>query len=128
MAAVDLMVTKAGGLTTFEAIARRLPMAIDMITQPMPQEQGTIDILVQQKLAQQVKNPDDIVPIVENFTPNMDRRNTKLPTAYHLDRAGAVYDISRAIMSLCDSSYNVTEPSEPVYLDTASGVFKAVGQ
>lgn len=28
----------AGGLTTFEAIARRLSMAIDMLTEPMPQE------------------------------------------------------------------------------------------
>src|SRR5579883_518924 len=47
MNACDLLVTKAGGLTTFEAIARHLPMALDMITEPMPQEAGTADLLIE---------------------------------------------------------------------------------
>ena len=52
MNAIDLLVTKAGGLTTFEAIARRLPMALDMITEPMPQEAGTAEILIEAQTGQ----------------------------------------------------------------------------
>ena len=69
MNAVDLMVTKAGGLTTFEAIARRLPMAIDIITEPMPQEAGTIKILLEASkkthLAHVIRRPEDIIKIIE---------------------------------------------------------------
>ena len=101
MAAVDLMVTKAGGLTTFEAIARKLPMAIDMITKPMPQEAGTVQILVDQKLAAAVERPSDIVDIVERLQPVEDRNSVKLPSAYSLDRVDAVYDIARTVLKMC---------------------------
>ena len=56
MNAVDLMVTKAGGLTVFEALSRHLPMALDMITKPMPQEMGTVNILIEQAWLFQWKN------------------------------------------------------------------------
>src|SRR5579885_1400476 len=89
MSACDLMVTKAGGLTTFEAIARRLPIAFDLITPPMPQEAGNVRIVVEQGLAQEVIKAHDIVDIVENFEIGAER---KLPAAYQLDRTDAVYD------------------------------------
>jgi len=105
MAAVDLMVTKAGGLTTFEAIARRLPMAIDLITAPMPQEAGNVKIIVEQGLASAVYKPHDIVQIVENLQPAKDRNTVTLPTVYSLDRTNAVYDIARTALAYCDPAY-----------------------
>ncbi|HEY9714074.1 MAG TPA: glycosyltransferase, partial [Chroococcales cyanobacterium] len=105
MSAVDLMVTKAGGLTTFEAVAKRLPMAFDMITEPMPQEIGTMNLLVSQGLAREIRRPRDIVKIVSELQPVADRANVKLPSAHYLDRVGAVYDITRTIMSYCDPLY-----------------------
>jgi UDP-N-acetylglucosamine:LPS N-acetylglucosamine transferase len=102
MAAVDLMVTKAGGLTTFEAIARRLPMAIDLITEPMPQEAGNVKIIVEQGLASAVYKPHDIVDIVENMQPAKDRNSVVLPTAYSLDQTDAIYSMARAALAFCD--------------------------
>jgi UDP-N-acetylglucosamine:LPS N-acetylglucosamine transferase len=113
MAAMDMMVTKAGGLTTFEAIARRLPIVFDTITKPMPQEAGTVEMLVKQGVAQAVQEPDDIVDIVENFTPAFDRTVIKLPNANQLDRAGAIFDICRAIMSYCDPLYQPIVEQHP---------------
>lgn len=102
MSAVDLMVTKAGGLTTFEAIARRLPLAIDVITKPMPQEAGTVKILVDNGLGYAIGKADDIVEVVENLQPVADRNTVKLPAVHSLDRTDAVYDIARSILHCCD--------------------------
>ncbi len=102
MNAADLMVTKAGGLTTFEAIARRLPMAIDVITDPMPQETGTIDILMEASkgncLAHIIKKPEDIVEIVENTIARSERPVLEIPAHQSLDNTEAVYDIARILL------------------------------
>ena len=41
------MISKLGGLTTFEALACRLPIIADVITDPMPQEAGTARLIAQ---------------------------------------------------------------------------------
>jgi len=96
----DLLVTKAGGLTTYEAVARRLPMAINLLTEPMPQEMGTVDILIKAGLAQAVRHNDDIIEIVENLKVTSDRQSQALPAVHSLNRVDAVYDIARSILAL----------------------------
>jgi len=104
MNAVDLMVTKAGGLTTFEALARQLPLAIDVITEPMPQEAGTISILLQSDLARVVEKPDDIISIVESAQIREEGKIRDLPAFQNLNRVNAVYDIARIALSQIDPS------------------------
>ncbi len=98
MTACDLMVTKAGGLTTFEAVARKLPMAIDMITEPMPQEMGTANLLCNEGLAHAIKAPEDIIPIALTMRTRKELQNMSLPTRFQLDRTRAVYDIANTIL------------------------------
>lgn len=98
MNAVDLMVTKAGGLTIFEAISRRLPIALDMITPPMPQEAGNVDLLLNAGLAEPVAKPSDIVALVERLKQDPERNTRPLPTLYDLDKTAAAYDIARIIL------------------------------
>jgi UDP-N-acetylglucosamine:LPS N-acetylglucosamine transferase len=102
MSACDLLITKAGGLTTYEAVARRLPMAIDMITEPMPQELGTAQIMIETGLAQPIRQAIDIVAIVENLQP-LERFKSQLPEKYNLNRVDSVYDIARLILLNCDA-------------------------
>ena len=99
-AAGDLLVTKAGGLTTFEAVARRLPMAINILTEPMPQEMGTIDILTEAKLAKPIRHFDDLTAIVEELIPATDRQSRPLPTVHNLDQVDAVYKIADLILKI----------------------------
>ncbi len=100
MAACDLMVTKAGGLTSFEAVARRLPMAIDMITTPMPQEYGTARMLVEQGLATAIEQADDIVAVVEKMTCRPDLETRPLPLKHQLDQVDAVFNISESLIGI----------------------------
>jgi UDP-N-acetylglucosamine:LPS N-acetylglucosamine transferase len=99
MNACDLLVTKAGGLTTFEAIARRLPMAIDMLTEPMPQEAGTVKMLIEAGLAKPIRRSEDIVPIVEALEVIHERLNMPLPAVHSLDQIDAVYEIAQTILT-----------------------------
>jgi UDP-N-acetylglucosamine:LPS N-acetylglucosamine transferase len=100
MAACDLMVTKAGGLTSFEGVARRLPMAIDMITTPMPQEYGTARMLVEQGLAMAITRAEDIVEVVENMTCHRDLQAPPHSVNHQLDQVDAIFHISETLIGI----------------------------
>jgi hypothetical protein len=87
-------------LTTFEAVARRLPMALNMLTEPMPQELGTIEILVEAGLAQAVRSNDDLIEIIEKLHPAQDRQSQPLPKVHSLDRVDAIYEIAQTIFDM----------------------------
>ena len=67
MQAANVMVSKLGGLTTFEALACRLPIIADVITKPMPQESGTARFLVKRGAGVLLQRASDIVPVVRRM-------------------------------------------------------------
>lgn len=101
MSAADAMVTKAGGLTTFECIAKRLPMILDVITEPMPQERGTVDILCEQGLARRLEHPNDLVKLVAGLKHTPNKENGQLPSKYCFDKPNAVFEMSELILKAC---------------------------
>jgi UDP-N-acetylglucosamine:LPS N-acetylglucosamine transferase len=122
MTHVDLMVTKAGGLTTFEAIAKRLPIAFDVITEPMPQESGTVDMLLKQGLCYAIKQPSDIVGVVEALQISENRQSLPLPVAHSLDRTNAAYEIAKIVLAACEPGFDLVCDTVPVQpLETAYG-------
>ncbi len=67
MRAADVMVSKLGGLTTFEAFASHLPIIADSTTPPMPQESRTADLLTRHRAGVLLKRASDIVPLVRQL-------------------------------------------------------------
>jgi len=67
MHSANIMVSKLGGLTTFEALACRLPIIADLTTPPMPQEAGTSELLERRGAGILLKNSTDIVPTIQNL-------------------------------------------------------------
>ena len=67
MRAADVMVSKLGGLTTFEALASKLPIIADVTTTPMPQESQTANLLVRHKAGILLERATDIVPLVRRL-------------------------------------------------------------
>jgi UDP-N-acetylglucosamine:LPS N-acetylglucosamine transferase len=112
MKACDLMVTKAGGLTTYQAVASRLPLAIDCITPPMPQERGTVDILVDGGLARRLEEPSDIIKIVQQASVVTDRHRA-LPVVHNLNNADAIYRMARLILQNSQIAIAAYEPRQP---------------
>ncbi len=67
MRAANVMISKLGGLTTFEALNCRVPIIADTITEPMPQEAGTVKSIVKGGAAVMLQRASDIVPIVHRM-------------------------------------------------------------
>lgn len=67
MQSANVMVSKLGGLTTFEALACRLPIIADVTTSPMPQEAGTSSLLEKQGAGILLRRSIDIVPTIQNL-------------------------------------------------------------
>lgn len=67
MQSANVMVSKLGGLTTFEALACRLPIIADATTPPMPQEAGTSLLIEAKGAGILLKKPGDIVATIQNL-------------------------------------------------------------
>ena len=67
MSAANVMISKLGGLTTFEALACRVPIIADVITEPMPQEAGTANLIEERGAGVMLKRSSDIVPVVRRM-------------------------------------------------------------
>jgi UDP-N-acetylglucosamine:LPS N-acetylglucosamine transferase len=67
MNAADVMVSKLGGLTTFEALASRLPIIADTTTPPMPQESQTAHLISRHNAGVLLKRAGDIAPVIRRL-------------------------------------------------------------
>src|SRR5262249_37793836 len=67
MNAADVMVSKLGGLTTFEALATRLPIIADATTPPMPQESQTANLISRHNAGVLLKRAGDIAPLIRRL-------------------------------------------------------------
>lgn len=67
MGAANVMISKLGGLTTFEALACRLPIIADVITPPMPQEAGAASLIVKRGAGILLNRATDIVPVIRRM-------------------------------------------------------------
>jgi UDP-N-acetylglucosamine:LPS N-acetylglucosamine transferase len=61
------MISKLGGLTTFEALSCRLPIIADVTTDPMPQEAGTVKLIAKSGAAVMLQRASDVVPVVNRM-------------------------------------------------------------
>ena len=100
MQLANVMVSKLGGLTTFEALACRLPIIADATTPPMPQEAGTVKLLEQRGAAIPLKKTTDIVPTIRNLVSDHLRYSQMKAATAGLARPDSTEYIIREIASL----------------------------
>jgi UDP-N-acetylglucosamine:LPS N-acetylglucosamine transferase len=67
MRAANVMISKLGGLTTFEALNCRVPIIVDGTTEPMPQEAGTVNLIVKRGAGVLLRQASDVVPMVRRM-------------------------------------------------------------
>ena len=67
MSAANVMISKLGGLTTFEAFACRLPIIADVIAGPMPQEAGAAKLIAKRGAGVLLEQASDVVPVVRRM-------------------------------------------------------------
>lgn len=95
MQAANVMISKLGGLTTFEALACRLPIVADAITPPMPQEAGAAELIQKRGAGVLLQHAGDIVPVIRRMVED---------TRYYAGLRAAT-----AALALPDATRNIVE-------------------
>ena len=100
MQSANVMISKLGGLTTFEALACRLPIIADITTPPMPQEAGTVKLIASRGAGILLKHAIDIVPMVRSLVNDSDKYRKMKVAAGELSVPNSTEQIIREITSL----------------------------
>lgn len=100
MQSANVMVSKLGGLTTFEALACRLPIIADTTTPPMPQEAGTVRLIERRGAGLLLNKASDIVPTIQNLIADRTRYSTMKAATIGLTMPNSTEQIVREINAL----------------------------
>jgi UDP-N-acetylglucosamine:LPS N-acetylglucosamine transferase len=119
MGAANVMISKLGGLTTFEAFACRLPIIADVITEPMPQEAGAASLLAKRGAGVLLQRASDIVPVVRRMVEDTAHYSTMRAATIGLAIPNATRHIVEEIAALIPAA---TEPSDQTQLVEAATV------
>ena len=114
MSAANVMISKLGGLTTFEAFACRVPIIADMITKPMPQEQGTAQLIAQRGAGVMLTRSSDVVPVVRRMMEDELHYSRMRAATAGLSRPDSTRYIVEEIAAL------IPKPENPVISEAAS--------
>ena len=112
MTAANVMISKLGGLTTFEAFACRVPIIADGITAPMPQEAGTASLVVKRGAGVILQRATDIVPVVRRMVEDSAHYSAMRAATIGLALPNATRHIVEEITALIPA----TEQAEPPVL------------
>lgn len=105
MQSASVMISKLGGLTTFEALACRLPIIADATTKPMPQEAGTVQLISDHGAGIMLKKSKDIVPTIQNLILDNDSYSRMKAATFSLARPNSTAEIIREINALLPAKY-----------------------
>jgi UDP-N-acetylglucosamine:LPS N-acetylglucosamine transferase len=111
MGAANVMISKLGGLTTFEAFACRLPIIADGITTPMPQEAGTASMLVKRGAGVLLQRAADIVPVIRLMVEDTAHYSAMRAATIGLAIPNATRSIVEEITALIPASTEASEQS-----------------
>jgi processive 1,2-diacylglycerol beta-glucosyltransferase len=118
MSAANVMISKLGGLTTFEAFACRLPIIADAITRPMPQEAGAANLLVKRGAGVLLQRASDIVPVIRRMVEDTAHYSAMRAATVGLAIPNATRQIVEEIVALIPSS--VPAPEEATLTEVVS--------
>ncbi len=94
----SIVITKPGGLTTSEALAKDLPM---IIVHPIPgQEEKNTDFLSQQGVAVRAEDSEDIATLVQELLLNSTKLDEMRRRASELKKPNAAMDIAKLVLDM----------------------------
>jgi UDP-N-acetylglucosamine:LPS N-acetylglucosamine transferase len=109
MQSANVMISKLGGLTTFEALACRLPIIADATTPPMPQEAGTVNLIARNGAGILLRRPKDVVGIVRSLVTDRSRYAAMRAATAGLTIPNSTEYIVREILTLLPQEIQTME-------------------
>jgi UDP-N-acetylglucosamine:LPS N-acetylglucosamine transferase len=99
MNAADILVSKLGGLTTFEAFASELPIFADCLTPPMPQELGTASLITSESAGVLLQNSQHFIEQVTYYSQHAGAYTALKKASSRIGQPGAVDRITQDILT-----------------------------
>jgi UDP-N-acetylglucosamine:LPS N-acetylglucosamine transferase len=112
MGAANVMISKLGGLTTFEAFACRLPIIADVITSPMPQEAGAANLIVKRGAGVLLQRATDVVPVIKRMVEDTAHYSAMRAATVSLAIPNATRHIVEEIAALIPAAGQVGEEAQ----------------
>ncbi|NNE99051.1 MAG: glycosyltransferase, partial [Pyrinomonadaceae bacterium] len=109
MQSANVMVSKLGGLTTFEALACNLPIIADTTTPPMPQEAGTVNMVSKRGAGILLEKTSDVVPTIQTLLEDRRRYRKMKDAAALMSVPNSTQNIIREITALLPKAEDVPE-------------------
>lgn len=98
MSASDIIITKPGGITTAEALSKRLPM---IIVKPIPgQEENNTSFLIEKQAALRIDDAENINITIEDLLLNPDKLKALSQSAANISKPNASMDIAGFALNL----------------------------
>jgi UDP-N-acetylglucosamine:LPS N-acetylglucosamine transferase len=110
MQSANVMVSKLGGLTTFEALACRLPIIADATTPPMPQEAGTVKMIAKRGAGILLEKSTDIVPTIQSLVNNSKKYTDMKAATIDLAIPNSTQRIIEEITALLPVNQEASQP------------------
>ena len=110
MQSANVMISKLGGLTTFEALACRLPIIADATTPPMPQEAGTVSLIEQKGAGILLENSIDIVPMIRALLGDSKKYHAMKAATFSMAIPDSTQRIIEEITALLPANYAAAKP------------------
>lgn len=110
MRAADVMVSKLGGLTTFEALASRLPIIADTTTAPMPQESNTAGLIAKHEAGVLLQRATEVVPVIRRLIRDPAEHAAMRLAAAKLAVPDATRRVVDELVKKLDEAANLTPP------------------
>ncbi len=102
MSISSLIITKSGGITTAEAMSKKLPM---VIMKPIPgQEASNATFLVKKGAAVRLDDPAHVGRVVDELLLDPGKLSAMQEAAGHIGKPNASLDVARLLLDLCGSS------------------------
>jgi processive 1,2-diacylglycerol beta-glucosyltransferase len=122
MEASDLLISKPGGLSSSEALAKNLPM---ILTNPIPgQEERNARFLERQGVAEQADSPEDVATVVQTLLQNPARYQRMVERTKAIAQPYAAIEIARWICRLASPSKTDFEPPKSTWPRASWGARK----
>lgn len=114
MQSANVMISKLGGLTTFEALACHLPIIADVTTRPMPQERGTVNLVSRRGAGLLLDKASDIVPMIRSLSTDRERYLKLREATRHLAVPDSTKRIIKEITALLPAQTQPARVSQGV--------------
>jgi len=100
MSAADLMISKPGPGSIMEAVIKELPLILDNVTEPMPQEKGNLAFALQHGIVRSITNYRQLPPVITRLMNDPAEYATLKENMRRLKNEEAIFEVAETVLSL----------------------------